>query len=211
VPVAPAAHYAMGGLWVDASGRTSLDGLWACGEAAASGLHGANRLASNSLLEALVLGRQAGESAAAGEAGSRAVEPRALRLPASAAPALWGRRRCEDPALRREIATLMWRHAGIVRQANGLTWALHELERLERSLPPGPSETRNLLELGRWLAAAALLREESRGAHQRADFPETCARALRTVAQGEELLMAARLRLALGERAVEAAVQAVSP
>ncbi|HVS62511.1 MAG TPA: FAD-binding protein [Thermoanaerobaculia bacterium] len=229
VPVAPAAHYAMGGVWVDACGRASLPGLWACGEAASSGVHGANRLASNSLLEALVLGRQVGASAARGAAGPRPgasglqvpsgslplpsgrlhLPSGRLHLPAASAPARWGRRRVEDPALRRRIGELLWSHAGIVRSAAGLTFALAELGRLEPSLPEGPSETRNLLELGRWVAAAALLREESRGAHRRSDFPQTDSTARRTFASGDELLDAARARLAIDRRETPAAAEAV--
>ncbi|HVS16257.1 MAG TPA: L-aspartate oxidase [Thermoanaerobaculia bacterium] len=191
VPVTPAAHYVMGGIWVDARGRSSLAGLWACGEAASSGVHGANRLASNSLLEALVLGREVGAAAA------RTQPPRAgaLRLPAAARPMHWGRRRLEAPAIRRAVRSLMWRHVGIVRVRPGLLWALGELDRLAAALPEGPSETRNLLELGRWVTAAALLREESRGAHHRSDFPQPGAQAHRTIGVAADLLAAARAQL----------------
>jgi L-aspartate oxidase len=194
VPVTPAAHYAMGGVWVDADGRTSLDGLWACGEAASSGVHGANRLASNSLLEALVFGREVGRVAAAsGDAPSTE-----LRLPSDAALARWGRRRDESLATRRAVRAVMWSHAGVLRHRAGLEWAMGELDRLETELPEGPSETRNLLELGRWVVAAALLREESRGAHDRADFPDTEPAPRRRVERPQQLLAAARARITGG-------------
>jgi L-aspartate oxidase len=103
----------------------------------------------------------------------------------------------------------MWSHAGIRRDGVGLLWALGELDRLAAALSEGPSETRNLLELGRWVVAAALLREESRGAHQRTDFPHTATVARRTLASGPELLLAARARLAERGPAASPAIEAV--
>jgi L-aspartate oxidase len=194
VPVTPAAHYVMGGIWVDERGRSSLAGLWACGEAASSGVHGANRLASNSLLEALVFGREVGVAAARTPPAPRG----GLRLPAAARPLRWGRRGQEAPTVRRAVRSLMWRHVGIMRVRPGLLWALAELDRLAAALPEGPSETRNLLELGRWVTAAALLREESRGAHHRSDFPQPAPGARRTVAVAADLLGAARAQLGGG-------------
>jgi L-aspartate oxidase len=151
IPVAPACHYHMGGIVTDADGRTTLAGLFAAGECASTGVHGANRLASNSLLEAAVFGARAGRAAAA--------EPEADTAPLRAAPA---------PALPFEtlqhLRRLMSRHAGVVRDEAGLTALLAEIEALEaahgRSAP---------LVAARLVAACALARTESRGGHFRSD------------------------------------------
>jgi L-aspartate oxidase len=140
VPVAPAAHYGMGGIVADLDGATTVPGLYAVGESACTGLHGANRLASNSLSECFVFGARA-SFAALSEPASEAGEP-------PAAPAL------ELPS--RETRAALWRHAGLVRDAEGLTTLAKD---------PHP--------LARLIARHALLRTESRGAHRRADFPET--------------------------------------
>ncbi len=165
IPVAPAAHYHMGGIAVDEWGRSSVSGLWACGEVASTGVHGANRLASNSLLEALVFGARVAESAGASEAPATA--PAALREESG-----------EDlepretaPEIRHAVRRLTWEHAGLVRRAEGLTGALERLRELYVGLPPGASEARSLV-VGAWLVtASALERRESRGAHCRSDFP----------------------------------------
>jgi L-aspartate oxidase len=162
IPVAPAAHYHMGGVDVDLDGRTSLAGLWAAGEVACTGVHGANRLASNSLLEALVFGARVARSV-------REALPH-LRRPAAALepwPADGGAdvdRAGTVTAIRR----LMWEKAGLVRTGDGLREALAGIERLVRPLPPG-SEEANLAGAARLVATAALARTESRGAHFRAD------------------------------------------
>jgi L-aspartate oxidase len=140
IPVAPAAHYTVGGVITDLDGRTELPGLFAAGECAATGVHGANRLASNSLLECLVFGRRAALSALA-EPGL----PKRLSAPPDVAVA-----EPVTPALRRKL----WKHCGLVRDAAGL-------ERLRTS--------GHLL--ARLIAESALVREESRGSHFRADFP----------------------------------------
>ena len=140
IPVSPAAHYSVGGIVTDLDGRTELPGLYAAGECAATGVHGANRLASNSLLECLVFGRRAA-LAALGEPGLPAGRP----APADPAPV-----EPVTPALRRRL----WRDCGLIRDAAGL-------ERL-RTAP-------HLLT--RLIAESALIREESRGSHFRADFP----------------------------------------
>jgi L-aspartate oxidase len=174
MPVVPAAHYFMGGVAVDEWGRASLPGLWACGEVSATGVHGANRLASNSLLEALVFGSRVAE--AIGSSTRREPQPDA------AAAAVAGRvhalASASDPLaafadLRREIRLLAWERLGLVRDAAGLASAARRFAEILERLPASPSEVRNLAIAGSLVAAAALHREESRGAHFRTDFPRT--------------------------------------
>lgn len=166
IPVAPAAHYHMGGIEVDEWGRASVAGLWACGEVASTGVHGANRLASNSLLEALVFGARVAESAGATEAKAPPAGPRAGELDAGIDP------RNAAPALRGEVRDLAWRRIGLVRDGDELAAAIGRLREIWRELPPGASEARSLV-VAAWLVGeAALLRTESRGAHFRSDFPE---------------------------------------
>jgi L-aspartate oxidase len=169
MPVSPAAHYHMGGVESDAWGRTSLPGLWACGEAAASGVHGANRLASNSLLEALVFGGRVARSVA----GARVAPVPVAGLPAP--PPEGARRMPTTPAGEAAVArlrALAWRHAGVERSAGGLGELLAELPAFEPRVAEMGGEGRNLLLAARLVAEAALARTESRGGHHRADFPE---------------------------------------
>jgi len=178
IPVRPAAHYFIGGVRTDLDGRTSLPGLYACGEAACSGLHGANRLASNSLLEGLVLGDRTGRSAAR--------ETLASPLPPPGPPRAGlhhrtGRSRdaagvdLED--LRKSVTSRMWRASGVLREGPGLEAALEAVRRWRHFSARIPFagragvELENLLLLGELVTAAALKREESRGAHYRRDFP----------------------------------------
>ena len=163
IPVAAAAHYHMGGVETDADGRTSLKGLWACGEAASTGLHGANRLASNGLLEALVFaGRCAGSIAAEIPMGDTAP----VSLPELAPAAL------PDPALVLRLRQAMTAGAGVVRDATGLTRCLHEIAAIEVS-QPDCAPLLNMTATATLIAAAALERRESRGAHCRSDYPQT--------------------------------------
>jgi L-aspartate oxidase len=205
LPVTPAAHYHMGGIAVDLAGRSSLSGLWACGEVASTGAHGANRLASNSLLEALVFGAEVGDDVES--QGPQRPDARPLwRHP------VWTAGRRPAPALavgaddrRRRVRELAWRELGVEREAEGLTSALDELEALAATAPPASGETRNVLEVARLVAAAALLREESRGAHWRSDHPAAdpaaARRTLATAAQLELAVRDARPRSAAGTRA----------
>ncbi|HZZ89169.1 MAG TPA: L-aspartate oxidase [Caulobacteraceae bacterium] len=153
IPVAPAVHYHMGGVETDSDGATTLPGLFAAGECASTGAHGANRLASNSLLEAAVFGVRAGRAAA------HAADPGSAPLPAVASPDL------PDPALK-QLRRAMSRDAGVVRDAAGLRRLLAEIGGLEalhgRALP---------LVTARLVAEGALARRESRGAHFRSDYP----------------------------------------
>jgi L-aspartate oxidase len=151
IPVAPACHYHMGGIVTDADGRTTLPGLFAAGECASTGVHGANRLASNSLLEAAVFGARAGRAAAA--EADPATAPRRAPL----APTL------PDQALRR-LRKLMSAHAGVVRDAAGLTSLLLAIEAMEHD--HGRSAA---LVAARLVVACALARTESRGGHFRTD------------------------------------------
>jgi L-aspartate oxidase len=165
VPVAPAAHYLVGGVRVDLDGRTSVPGLYASGEVAATGLHGANRLASNSLLEGLVFSRRI----------ARALEvPQAVETPGIVAP-----HRPEGEAGDREIVSRLYevsaRHLGMGRSEEGLSRAADEIEGLSAKLgePVGVDglEALNLLTVAALICNAAWLRQESRGCHFRVDFP----------------------------------------
>lgn len=165
IPVAPAAHYHMGGIAADLRGRCSLPGLWVCGESAATGLHGANRLASNGLLEALVLGRAAAVdlAAALGPHDGAALPSLSLRWTTdSTADA-------QDAPVAR-LRQVMTDHVGVMRDAQGLRHALTEIAALETRLK-GNERFANMTAAATLIAAAALLREESRGGHYRTDHP----------------------------------------
>ena len=164
IPVSPAAHYTMGGVRTDTAGRTSIKGLYGAGEVTCSGVHGANRLASNSLLEGLVFGARAGETAALEAAETiEAAEPRDWDIGEKADWRI-------DDGTRAEVKRIMWQRVGIVRDEESLTQAIHELE----SIATRPLNTRswNFVTLARLVAEAALSRRESRGAHYRQDYPE---------------------------------------
>jgi len=176
IPVSPAAHYAMGGVETDLDGRTSIPALFAAGEAACTGVHGANRLASNSLLEGLVFGARSAEAmvdaiqpadlfAMVGEpSGTEMAPPATSRVPAAG-----------------DVRDLMWQHVGLVRTREGLAEASATLTTWEQvaktalSGNPGDEGLRrvtSLVTVGQLIARAALRREESRGGHFRADFPK---------------------------------------
>jgi L-aspartate oxidase len=171
IPVHPAAHYGVGGVVVDLHGRSSLPGLYAAGEVAMSGLHGANRLASNSLLEGLVFGRRAGHAAAAERqhaAARGAVAAEGSSLPGAS---------LHVADLKNSVQALMWRAGGILRSGEKLQTALRTLERwyefvqrVEMS-SVAAREVRNLVTVATLVMRAALWRAESRGTHFRLDFP----------------------------------------
>lgn len=164
IPVAAAAHYHMGGVAVDSDGRASLGGLWVCGEASSTGLHGANRLASNGLLEALVYARRAALSIAAEIPSPQDAPPVVLPdLPPAPVP---------DPALVARLRRAMTDGAGVVRDGDGLTACLREIAAIEAAQPDCPPLL-NMTATATLIAAAALMRRESRGAHFRSDFPQT--------------------------------------
>lgn len=166
IPVTPAAHYMMGGVVTDLAGRSSLPRLYAVGEVARTGVHGANRLASNSLLEGLVFAERV--------ARDLHLTPKDLPEPEVAdwaVPPLTDRGAAQVAA--DKIRQVMWDYAGIARTAAGLRRGLAILQEIERRLPAGATEERNLLTTAELVAEAALLRKESRGGHFRSDFPKT--------------------------------------
>ncbi len=170
LPVVPVAHYHMGGVAVDLDGRTSVDGLWACGEVAATGLHGANRLASNSLLEAMVFGARAGTSVAdALDATARSAAPFSAP-PRLARPSARVAGRVDADVLA-QVQAIMWHDVGLTRSAAGLERALGELDALAQE-HPADQPSGALISLASLIALAALRRQESRGAHYREDFPD---------------------------------------
>lgn len=167
IPVAPAAHYHMGGIASDEHGRTSLDGLWAVGECASTGLHGANRLASNSLLETLVFGARAADDVR----GTIATQPAQGTPPAP--------ERFNAPPPPKAMREAMTRDVGLERDAAGLQSALATIESVERA-GAGEPALLNMTAAAKIVAAAALARHESRGGHFRSDYPQTDAVAKRS-------------------------------
>ncbi|WP_460569831.1 L-aspartate oxidase [Humibacter soli] len=181
IPVTPAAHYWMGGVKTDAWARTSLPGLFAVGEVACTGAQGANRLASNSLLEGLVFAARAVDAIGADDLPLSRTEQTTERVPGVASrfggseQSAAGHR--ADRSLGDQVRDVMWHNVGVERDGEGLEAAVERLEELAaRSSAPltvPQHEDRNLLTLGTLIARAALAREESRGAHYRSDFPDT--------------------------------------
>ena len=165
IPVAPASHYASGGVRVDLNGRTSVKGLYACGETACSGVHGANRLASNSLLEGLVF-------------SARIAADIAANLPEFTEPVDNASKAILlDPKVRHDIQISMSRGAGVLRSSDSLLKTSSDLTRIEDRTSDQPCveawETTNLFQLAQAILKAALIRQETRGSHWREDFPET--------------------------------------
>lgn len=180
IPIRPAAHYAMGGVKTDLDGRTSLPGLYAAGEVAATGVHGANRLASNSLLEGLVYGARAAQALAKEcktnhYTSSKSVSANPGNPKAATAPNARPMAVPEAEQLISEVQRLMWQNVGIVRHGKKLRDVISQLEDLaDHPLSANCRrccEARNILETGLLIARSALAREESRGAHYRTDFP----------------------------------------
>lgn len=165
-PVHPAAHYAMGGVRTDLYGRTDVARLYAAGEVACTGVHGANRLASNSLLEGVVFGARAAEAMKASAGRPVFVDPRAPEV---------GFPRAEERAVR----AAAWRCAGLVRTASGMQTLLAEFPEESFGGAAAPSrmdyEVRNIVTVARLIARCGLARQESRGGHFRSDYPETAA------------------------------------
>jgi len=172
LPVSPAAHYCMGGVRVDLYGRSSQKGLYAAGEVSCTGVHGANRLASNSLLEGLVFGARAGR-AAAEDCMSLSASGFDKSGPEDTEPAQQSERGRQGDvafAVRKRVRRLMWERVGILRTREGIARALREFEQIAQS--PLTRASRNFLNVATLIARSALWREESRGAHYRLDFPQ---------------------------------------
>jgi L-aspartate oxidase len=173
IPVSPAAHYVMGGIETDLDGRTSIAGLFAAGEAACTGVHGANRLASNSLLEGLVFGARAADAMIAPARPGSCFAVPGGPMPSASTPT-------SDKLTAQTVRDLMWRHAGLLRSHASLSDLVTQLSSWWRHLAdlrasaPADRDVRRLSSLvtvGLLIARAALRREESRGGHFRTDFP----------------------------------------
>ncbi len=174
IPVRPGAHYMIGGVTVDLDGRTTVPGLWAAGEVTSSGLHGANRLASNSLLEGLVFGKRAGLGASA--AAARVPDTFEV-LPLENPPIPDAGEPLDLSDIRNSLKSLMWRACGVRREAARLHDAQEDIDQwcsyvLPRQFTdPKGWELQNMLTIARLMIRAALERDESRGVHVRTDFP----------------------------------------
>ncbi len=180
--MAPAAHYHMGGILTDAQGRSTVDGLWACGEVASTGAHGANRLASNSLLEAVVFGARV-----ANDIATTLPPPPSRKIAAVTPQAAMPAHNAEaEQTLRRTMAA----EAGVVRDAQSLTNALTTIISLEHEIEGDP-QLANMLTTAKLITAAALARTESRGAQFRSDYPAAddaqAKRSFLTLAQAEAI------------------------
>lgn len=185
LPVAPAAHYCMGGVMVDTHGRTTVPNLYAVGEVACTGVHGANRLASNSLLEGLVYGIRIADKLASGEHVSAGAAPlTAILVYDEALEATFPPFSCVDEqtsrCMRQKLRQLMWRDVSLIRDREGLLAAQSQVRALRQSLSVGAEnsysrETENMLLVAELVIVAALRRCESRGSHWRRDFQTTSA------------------------------------
>ena len=168
LPVSPASHYCMGGVRTDLWGRSTIPGLYAAGEVSCTGVHGANRLASNSLLEGLVFGARAGEAAATDSSKLKVQNPKS----SAQSPLILdlGPSTSISTAVKKRVKRVMWERVGILRDKEGLTRAIAEFEQIASSNLSISS--RNFVTLALLVAKGALWREESRGGHFRTDFPE---------------------------------------
>ncbi|RKY36100.1 MAG: L-aspartate oxidase, partial [Candidatus Omnitrophota bacterium] len=184
VPVIPAAHYAIGGVKTDIETKTSIEGLYAAGEVASVGVHGANRLASNSLLEGLVFGHRAGKKireeiakmdSSKFEETTRDILP---HMPSVSEEVVLELKSAQILQIKQAIQKIMWKDVGIIRSEKGLRKAKQKLERLKMELERIPStiekcEAENMLTVALLITNGALMREESRGAHYREDYPKS--------------------------------------
>jgi len=197
IPVRPAAHYLMGGIRTDVHGRTSVAGLFAAGEAACTGVHGANRLASNSLLEGLVFGALAAEEMVREQRTGNREQGTGVQGTGNRELERGDKEQGEGvEGWIAELRALMWQDAGLLRDGVGLRRAQAELaamrERMPRGLTRRALEARNLHTVAEAMVQAALAREESRGAHYRTDFPEPTEGARHSIVRRGELRFAAQ-------------------
>jgi len=197
IPVRPAAHYLMGGIRTDVHGRTSVAGLFAAGEAACTGVHGANRLASNSLLEGLVFGALAAEEMVREQRTGNREQGTGVQGTGNREQERGDKEQGEGvEGWIAELRALMWQDAGLLRDGVGLRRAQAELaamrERMPRGLTRRALEARNLHTVAEAMVQAALAREESRGAHYRTDFPEPTEGARHSIVRRGELRFAAQ-------------------
>ena len=169
LPVSPASHYCMGGIRTDLWGRSTVAGLYAAGEVTCTGVHGANRLASNSLLEGLVFGARAGEAAA--KDNSKFQISNSKLGDSKIESEIWNLEPGISTAVKKRVKRVMWERVGILRDRQSLIRALAEFEQILRSNLS--TSSRNFVTLAKLVASAALWREESRGGHFRTDFPES--------------------------------------
>ncbi len=168
LPVSPASHYCMGGVRTDLHGRTTIAGLYAAGEVTCTGVHGANRLASNSLLEGLVFGARAGEAAVA---DSLKFKVNTSKFTESGAKSKEQIIEGISTAVKKRVKRVMWERVGILRDRDSLKRALKEFKQISQANLS--TSSRNFVTLANLVTTAALWREESRGGHFRTDFPET--------------------------------------
>jgi L-aspartate oxidase len=187
IPVAPAAHYHMGGIAVDARGRTSLTGLWAGGEVSSTGAHGANRLASNSLLEAVVYAARIAEDIAGQQIEAPASPPPMLVMP---------RNEIMSTRTEKQLRAMMSSHVGVIRDGDALAEAVRAFAAIERGAPS--LALRNMAATALLVAASAWSRRESRGAHCRSDYPTEesllARRTMTTLAAAYEIAEALEIR-----------------
>ncbi|MCX7796459.1 MAG: FAD-binding protein, partial [bacterium] len=172
IPVAPGAHYMMGGIRTNLKGETCIKGLYACGECAGTGIHGANRMASNSLLEGLVFGKIIAQEVSEYVLNNGNISTLDMEVTKKEV--------CKEEILREfrvEMQNLMWKYCGIRRKEEGLRTLLERLEKMQQEVKDMPVnnfkdvETKNMLVLSKLIAESALERRESRGAHFREDYP----------------------------------------
>ena len=184
IPVAPAAHYTVGGVQTDLTGRSNIPHLYVCGELASSGIMGANRLASNSLIECLVFGKRAVEDSVRNRREAPIPETTPLFT-------LNNQKREAYLSLKNEVANIMTQEAGIIRTENGLQEGLNALNRLEETEKFEANEyyslvSKNLLTVAKLIIRSALFRKESRGGHFRSDYPTSNDRFLCHIIQQKE-------------------------
>ena len=187
IPVAPAAHYTMGGIKATVEGKTSIKGLYAIGECASTGLHGANRLASNSLLECVVCAYELADYLSFANLTTPKKIDNNIRETIELYSALLSETDYDIENLKKNLKNIMWENVGIIRSEESLNKALEEIKMLQRNfkrnrkcLNKDEYEYRNMLTTAMLITQSALLRKESRGAHCRSDYPETSTIALHT-------------------------------